>query len=144
MARSLPVENLYYHGMWSQLSTILAVMLLKQPNGEIPVVVDYSQLTTLASETVDPIDWPLSPTLHRAIPPELHVLHAIMKMMATNYKTCCSHWDANTRPSDARQRTAHAATQGIDITNNKLNYNFNEEEQHYSYDQSNRKILEMS
>ena len=26
----------------------------------------------MASETVDPIDWPLPPALHRAVPPERH------------------------------------------------------------------------
>ena len=31
----------------------------------------------MASETGDPIDWPLPPTLHRAVPPELHVLHGV-------------------------------------------------------------------
>ena len=31
----------------------------------------------MASETGDPIDWPLFHTLHRAVPPELHVLHGI-------------------------------------------------------------------
>ena len=35
---------------------LLAVMLQKQLNGELPVAVDYSQLWTMASETVDRID----------------------------------------------------------------------------------------
>ena len=52
----------------------LSVMLLKLPNGELPVAVDHSQLLTLQSETVDSFGWPLHPTIHRAIPPE-HVLH---------------------------------------------------------------------
>ena len=50
-------------------------MLLKQLNGELLVAVDHSQLWTMASQTVDQIDWPLSPTLHRAVPHELHVVH---------------------------------------------------------------------
>ena len=29
----------------------------------------------MASKTVDPIDWPLPPTLRMSVPPELHVLH---------------------------------------------------------------------
>ena len=53
---------------------LLAVMLLKQPNGELPVAVDHSQLQIM-SEAVDPIYWPLPPTLHKAVSPELPVLH---------------------------------------------------------------------
>ena len=34
------------------------------------VAVDPSQLWTMASETVDPIDWLLNPTPVRAAPPE--------------------------------------------------------------------------
>ena len=31
----------------------------------------------MASETVDALDWPLAPSIHRALPPELHVLHGV-------------------------------------------------------------------
>ena len=31
--------------------------VLKQPNGELQVAVNHNQLRTMASETVDPIDW---------------------------------------------------------------------------------------
>ena len=51
------------------------IMQLKCPNGELSVAVDHNQLRTMGSETVDPIDWPLLPTLHRAVPLELHLLH---------------------------------------------------------------------
>ena len=50
----------------------------------------------MASETVDPIDCSHPPTLHRAVPPELHVLHSSMR--AANHKTYCTDWDANVRP----------------------------------------------
>ena len=50
-------------------------MLLKQPHGELPVVVDHSQLRTISPKTVDPIDWPLPTTIRRAVRLELHVLH---------------------------------------------------------------------
>ena len=50
-------------------------MLLKQPNFELPVAFDHSQLGTIASEMVDPIYWQLLHTLNGAVPPELHVLH---------------------------------------------------------------------
>ena len=51
---------------------LLAVMLPKQPNGRLSVTVDHRQLRITASETVEPIDWPLLPTLHRAVLPERH------------------------------------------------------------------------
>ena len=38
---------------------LLAEMLLRWPNGQLTVVVDHNQLRTVASETVDPIDWRL-------------------------------------------------------------------------------------
>ena len=47
---------------------LLAVMQLKSHNVQLPVVVDHSQLHTMASETVDLTDWPLPPTLYRAVP----------------------------------------------------------------------------
>ena len=40
------------------------------------------------------------PTLHRAVPPELHVLHTAMR--AANHKTCCSESAANVRLQNAR------------------------------------------
>ena len=49
---------------------LLVVMLSKQPIGRLPVAVDHSQLRTMVSENVDPIDWPLPPTLHKAVPPQ--------------------------------------------------------------------------
>ena len=50
-------------------------MLLKKRNGELQLAVDHSQLRTMALETKDAIEWPLAPTLNRAVPPELHVLN---------------------------------------------------------------------
>ena len=53
MARSLPVENLLPQNVGS----------IKLPNEVVvaqwgtPSVVDHNQLRTMASETVDPIDW---------------------------------------------------------------------------------------
>ena len=43
------------------------------------MAVNHNQLRTMASETVDPIDWLHPPPLHRAVPPELHVLHTAMR-----------------------------------------------------------------
>ena len=56
---------------------LLTVMLLKWPNKELPVAVDHRQQRTMASQKVDPIDWLLPPTLHRAVPSELHVFHHV-------------------------------------------------------------------
>ena len=40
------------------------------------------------------------PTLHRAVPPELHVLHSSMR--AANHKTYCTDWDAIVRPLESQ------------------------------------------
>ena len=51
------------------------------------------------------------PTLHRAVPPKLHVLHSAT--LATNHKTCCTRWGSNNATIGMPdQRTACAATQG--------------------------------
>ena len=36
-------------------------MLLKLPNGQLLVAVEHSQLRTMASEAVEPVDWPFAP-----------------------------------------------------------------------------------
>ena len=59
---------------WGVNYQLLAVMLLKQPNCELLVAVDHSQLRTIVSETIDSIDWPLQPY------------------------PCSSHWDMNMWP----------------------------------------------
>ena len=69
------MENLLPQNVESVNYQLLAIMLLKQPNGKLGVAVYHSQLWTITSETVDPIDWPLPPTRHRAVLTELHVLH---------------------------------------------------------------------
>ena len=60
MARSLR-GWIYYTTVRGVNYQLLVVMLLKQPNGQLPLTVDHSQLRTMVSETEDPIDWPLSP-----------------------------------------------------------------------------------
>ena len=41
-------------------------------NGQLPVAVYRSQLRTMESDTLDPIHWPLPPTIYRAVPPDRH------------------------------------------------------------------------
>ena len=65
---NLPPQN--------QLSTTCS-NLRKKPNGDLLVAIDHNQLRTMASETLDPIEWSQPPTLHRAVPPEIHVLHGV-------------------------------------------------------------------
>ena len=48
--------RIYYHRKWGQLSTTFS-NALKQTTGELLVAVNHNQLRTMASETVDPIDW---------------------------------------------------------------------------------------
>ena len=62
MARSLPVENLLPQNEGSVIY-YLHSNLLKYPNRDPLVTVDHNQLLTMASETVDPIDWSYPPTL---------------------------------------------------------------------------------
>ena len=53
------MENLLPRSVRGVNYQLLAVILLKQPNGQLPVAVDHSQLQTMTSETRDPIFWPL-------------------------------------------------------------------------------------
>ena len=58
MARSLLVENLLPQNVVdTECVSTTCSNLQKQPNGELLVAVDHNQLWTMASETVDPIDW---------------------------------------------------------------------------------------
>ena len=59
--------------------------VLKQPNGERLDAVNHNQLRTMASETVDPINWPhLAPSW--AVPPERHV-HSINQCNLSETRT---------------------------------------------------------
>ena len=69
---------------------LLAVLLMNQPNGQLTVTVNNSQLRTMASETVDLVDLPLTPTLYSTAVPLEHHLH--MRMCPTNQE--CSLWDS--------------------------------------------------
>ena len=60
--------------MWCQLS-ITCSNLPKYPNVELLVAIDHNKLRTMASETVDPIDWSQPPP-SRAVPPE-RLVHSI-------------------------------------------------------------------
>ena len=59
MAKSLPVEKLLPQNVGSIINYLQ--QLPKYPNGELLVAVNHNQLRTMASETVDPIDWSLPP-----------------------------------------------------------------------------------
>ena len=77
--------------MWGQLSTTFS-NALKQPTGELQVVVNHNQLRTMASETVDPIDWS-HPSPLWAVPPE-RLMHSINQ---------CTSAESNVQPQHARQ-----------------------------------------
>ena len=55
MAKSFPVENLLPQNVGSTSTT--CSNLLMQPNRGLLVAVNHNQQRTMASETVDPIDW---------------------------------------------------------------------------------------
>ena len=101
MARS-PQWKIYYHRMWGQLSTTCS-NVLKQPNGELLVAVNHNQLQTMASETVDPIDWSHPPPSWAVAPERL--VHSINQCKLSGIRTCNSSMRSN--------HLAYAATQGI-------------------------------
>ena len=77
--------RIYYHRMWGQFSTTCS-NVLQQPNGELLVAVNHNQLRTLASETVDPIDWSHPPPSW-AVPPE-RLMHSINQCTLSESRTC--------------------------------------------------------
>ena len=86
--------RIYYHRMFSQLSTTCS-NLLKYPKMELLVAIDHNQLQTMAAETVDPIDWSHA-HLHGQYP--LSSTYCTVITLPTNHKTCCSKRGSNTRP----------------------------------------------
>ena len=94
--------RIYYHRMWGQLSTTRS-NVLKQPNGELLVAVNHNQFRTMASETVDPIDWSHPPPSW-AVPPKSHV-HSLNQSNLSGTRTCNRSMRGN--------HLAYAATQGI-------------------------------
>ena len=66
---------------------LVAVILLKLPKGELQLEVDHNQLRTIASETVDLIDWLLPPPYigHYPLRSTLTV-----QMRVTNHKSGCA------------------------------------------------------
>ena len=101
--------RIYYHRIWVQLSTTCS-NVLKQPNGELLVAVNHNQLRTMASETVDPIDWSQPPPSW-AVPPERQV-HSINQSNLSGTRTCNRGMRGN--------HLAYAATQGIKSHYNTL------------------------
>ena len=85
--------RIYYQRMWGQLSTTCS-NLLKKPNGELLVAEEHYQLRTMASETVDPIDWSHPPP-SCTVPPERHV-QSINRcsLSSTGNRSCCVAWEA--------------------------------------------------
>ena len=66
----------------------------------------------MASEIVDPIDLPLLPTIQRAVPPELHVLHDANAGYKSQDLVAAS--EARTRDLRNGRRRSHQPTAGIE------------------------------
>ena len=116
MARSLTVENILPQNVGS--ITNHCSNLLKQQNGELQVAVDHNQLRTMASETVDPIDWShTSPSW--AVPPE-RLLHSINRcsLSSTGIRSCNFSMRGN--------HLAYAATKGLTYKQFNANNNKNQ------------------
>ena len=77
--------RIYYHRMWDQLSTTCN-NVLKQPTEELLVAVNHNQLLTMASDTLDPIDWSHPPPSW-AVPPE-RLVHSINQCNIRGNRTC--------------------------------------------------------
>ena len=88
--------------MWGQLSTSCS-NVLKQPTGGLLVAVNHNQLRTMASETVDPINWSLPPPSW-AVSPE-RLVHSINQCNLSGTWTCNRSMLGN--------HLAYAATQGM-------------------------------
>ena len=64
-------------------------------------------------------NWLVAPsTLHRAVPPELHVLHTAM--LAANHKTCCTESATNVRLQNARPSHCWCGHSGYKIYTSKF------------------------
>ena len=82
---------------------LLAVMYWSSPNGELLVAVNHNQLWTMASETVDRIDWSHPPSSW-AVPPG-HLVHIINQCNLSGNRMCNRSMRGN--------HLAYAAAQGI-------------------------------
>ena len=101
MARRLPVENLLPQNVGSIINYLQKFTEVAQwgaPSCSRPQpAMDNGVRDGRSNWLVAP------PTLHRAVPPELHVLHNSMRV--ANHKAYCTDWDANVQPSE-RQANA--------------------------------------
>ena len=77
--------------------------VLKQLNGELLVAVNRNKLRTMASETVDPIDWSHPPPSWEVSPERLE--HSINQCNLSGNRTCNRSMRGN--------HLAYAATQGM-------------------------------
>ena len=86
MARSLPVENLLPQNVGSIINQLIIDPTTSYGQPAInqltssPMGIDHNQLRTIASETVDLVDW-LHPPPSQAVPPEPHV-HSVAGAIA--------------------------------------------------------------
>ena len=96
MARSLPVENLLPQNVGSIINYLQSFPEVAQ--WELLVAVNHNQLWTIASETVDPIDWSHPHPTHCSTPWAPRIAHCNAGW-AANHKTCCTESTANVRPS---------------------------------------------
>ena len=106
MARSLQ-WRIYYHRMWGQISNTCS-NLLKQPNRELLDAVNHKQLQTMASETLDPIDWSHPPPSW-AVAPEC-LVYSINQSSFIGNLTCNRSLRGNHLDYAATQSVLRATT----------------------------------
>ena len=92
--------RIYYHRMRGQLSTTCS-NILKYPNEELLVAVDHNQQQTLASETVDPIDW----SYQRKMVALLPSWAVSPKRLVHSINRCRFKWESTSQPSACEATT---------------------------------------
>ena len=97
--------RIYYRRVWGQLSTTCS-NVLNQSNGELLVAVNQNQLRTMASETVDLIDWSHPPPSW-AVPPE-RLVHCINQCNIRGNRTC----NRNMRGNHLAYAAGHSGYKG--------------------------------
>ena len=103
-------RRIYYHHKICGVNYQLLALIVywSSPNAELLVAVDHSQLWTMASLPVDPIDWSHPPPASE-VPPE-RLVHSTNRCSLSS----TGNWSCNF--SMRGNHSAYAATQGIGLT----------------------------
>ena len=99
--------RIYYHRMWSQLSTIWKKCYWSSQLGDPRC---SRPQPAMDDGTRDGRSNWLAATPHRkqgSTPWAPRIVRCTVQMLARNNKTCCSYWDANAWPSECQANALH-------------------------------------